>query len=159
MPKVKKSWQEKLADDKDLPKVVEITDKMSQRWGTGTVVIPAPREVDEIMRQVPEGRVITINQIRALLARKHGASIGCPITTGIFAWVAAHAADEASAEGKKDITPYWRTLKSQGELNEKYPGGAEAQAARLRAEGHTIEPGKGKKPPKVKDFEGVLVGV
>jgi alkylated DNA nucleotide flippase Atl1 len=157
MAKGRKTWREKLADDKDLPRVVEITDKMSQRWGTGTVVIPAPREVDEIMRKVPRGKLITINQIRAILAKKHGATIGCPITTGIFAHIAARAAEEAAVEGKKDITPYWRTLKSGGELNEKYPGGVEAQAARLRAEGHTIEPGKGKKPPKVKDFERALV--
>jgi alkylated DNA nucleotide flippase Atl1 len=73
--------------------------------------------------------------------------------------VAANAAEEVTAEGKKDITPYWRTLKSKGELNEKYPGGIEAQAIRLRAEGHIIEPGKGKKPPKVKDFEKALVEV
>jgi len=158
MPKTRKSWQEKLADSKDLPKVVEITGKMSVRWGTGTCVIPAPREVDEIMKQVPRGKLITINQIREILAQKHGATIGCPITTGIFAWVAAHAAEEVAAEGKKDITPYWRTLKSKGELNEKYPGGVEAQAVHLREEGHTIEPGKGKKPPKVKDFERALVG-
>jgi len=149
----------KTGDDKDLPRVVEITDKMSKRWGADTVVIPAPREVDEIMRKVPRGKLITINQIRAMLAKKHGARIGCPITTGIFAHIAARAAEEAAAEGKKDITPYWRTLKSGGELNEKYPGGVEAQAARLRAEGHTIEPGKGKKPPKVKDFERALVEV
>jgi len=159
MSKLRKSWQEKLADDKGLPQVKEITDNMSKRWGTGTVVIPAPREVDEIMKQVPGGKVITVSEIRALLAKKHGASIGCPLTTGIFAWVAAHAAEEAAAEGKKNITPYWRTLKSRGELNEKYPGGVEAQAARLREEGHTIEPGKGKKPPKVKDFERALVEV
>jgi len=57
------------------------------------------------------------------------------------------------AEGKKDITPYWRTLKVGGVLNEKFPGGVEAQAARLRAEGHTIELGKGKKPHRVKDYE------
>ena len=157
MVKTRKTWQEKLADDKGLPKVVEITDKMSTRWGTGTVVIPAPREVDEIMKKVPRGKLITINQIRTLLAQKHGATIGCPITTGIFAWVAAHAAEEAAAEGKKDITPYWRTLKSRGELNEKYPGGVEAQAAHLEEEEHTIEPAKGKKPPKVKDFEKALV--
>ncbi len=61
MAKLKKSWREKLADDKDLPKVVKITPNMSQRWGTGTVVIPAPREVDEIMRSVPRGKLITIN--------------------------------------------------------------------------------------------------
>ncbi len=157
MSKLRKSWQEKLADDKGLPQVKEITGNMSKRWGTGTVVIPAPIEVDGIMKQVPRGKVITISEIRALLAKKHGASIGCPLTTGIFAWVAAHAAEEAAAEGKKNITPYWRTLKSRGELNEKFPGGAEAQAVRLREEGHTIEPGKGKKPPKVKDFEEALV--
>ena len=157
MSKIRKSWQEKLADNKDLPKVVEINDKMSERWGTGTVVIPAPKEVDEIMKKVPEGKLITTSQIRTLLAKKHSASIGCPLTTGIFAWVAAHAAEEAAAEGKGNITPYWRTLKTGGELNEKYPGGIEAQAARLREEGHTIEPGKGKKLPKVKDFEKALV--
>ncbi|MFC2016295.1 hypothetical protein ACFLUF_01130 [Chloroflexota bacterium] len=64
-----------------------------------------------------------------------------------------------ATEGKKDITPYWRTLKSKGELNEKYPGGLEAQAAHLREEGHTIEMGKGNKPRKVKDFEKALVEV
>jgi len=156
MAKTCKTWQEKLADSKGLPKVVEINDKMSQRWDTGTVCIPAPKEVDEIMKQVPRGKLITTGEIRALLARKHGATIGCPLTTGIFAWIAAHAAEEAAAEGKTDITPYWRTLKSGGELNEKYPGGVEAQTAHLREEGHTIEPGKGKKPPRVKDFEKAL---
>lgn len=157
MAKMRKSWREKLVDSKDLPKVQIITAEMSQRWGTGSVVIPAPIEVDEIMRQVPRGKLITINQIRAMLAEKHGATIGCPITTGIFASIAAKAAEEAATEGEKDITPYWRTLKSSGELNEKYPGGAEAQADHLREEGHTIEPGRGKKPPRVKDFEKVLL--
>ena len=76
MAKLRKSWREKLADSKDFPRVVEITDKMSTRWGTGTVVIPAPLEVDGIMKQVPEGRLITINQIREMLAKRHGASIG-----------------------------------------------------------------------------------
>ena len=157
MSKTRKSWREKLADSKDLPKVVEITDKMSKRWGTGTVCIPAPIEIDGIMKKVPKGKLITVNQIREIVARKHGATIGCPMTTGIFIGIAARAAEEAAAEGKTNITPYWRTLKSKEELNEKYPGGVEAQATHLREEGHTIEPGKGKKPPKVKDFEKALV--
>jgi alkylated DNA nucleotide flippase Atl1 len=155
--KLRKSWREKLADSKGLPMVQEITPNMSQRWGTGTVVIPAPMEVDEIMKRVPRGKVITINEIRQVLARKHGASIGCPITTGIFAWVAAHAANEDEAEGKKKVTPYWRTLKSGGELNPKYPGGVEGQRARLEVEGHVVEPGRGKKSPRVKNFEKCLV--
>ncbi len=130
---------------------------MSKRWGTGTCVIPAPIEVDEIMRSVPKGRLITINQIRESLARKHGATIGCPITTGIFCNIAARAAEEDAGEGGKEITPYWRTLKSKGELNEKYPGGVEAQAARLQSEGHILESNRSGKLLKVKDFEEALV--
>jgi alkylated DNA nucleotide flippase Atl1 len=159
MAKLRKSWREKLADDKGLPQVKEITGKMSTRWGTGTVVIPAPREVDEIMKQVPRGKLTTINQIRARLAQKHGASIGCPITTGIFAWIAANAAEEAAGEGEQNITPYWRTLKVGGVLNPKYPGGINAQAERLMEEGHTVETDKKGKPKKVKDFEKALVEV
>jgi len=155
MPKTRKSWQEKLADSKGLPKVEKITDKMSKRWGAGTVVIPAPKEVDAIMRKVPEGKLTTINEIREELAKKHGATIGCPMTTGIFAWIAAHAAEEAAAEGKKNTTPYWRTLKRGGVINEKYPGGVDAQEKLLEKEGHkTIK--KGKKYVVV-DFEKYLV--
>lgn len=153
----RKTWREKLADSKDLPKVAKITGAMSRRWGSGTVAIPAPREVDEIMKRVPRGKLITINEIRAVVAEKHGATIGCPITTGIFAWIAAHAAEEASALGAKRITPYWRTLKSKGELNAKYPGGIEALKQRLEAEGHRIVT-KGKRHV-VADYEKRLASI
>jgi len=153
MPKGK-SWSEKLRDSKDLPRVEEITDKMSKRWGTGTVVIPAPMDVNDMMRRVPEGKLITINEIRAALAKKHGATIGCPMTTGIFAWIAANAAEEQREKGEKDITPYWRTLKSGGVINPKYPGGVEAQKKLLEKEGHEVVR-KGKKYAAV-DFEKSL---
>jgi alkylated DNA nucleotide flippase Atl1 len=136
--RTRKSWREKLADSKGLPRVERITPRMSARWGKGTVVIPAPLEVDALMQQVPAGKLTTINEIRAALAKKHKATIGCPITCGIFAWIAAHAAQEAAAAGQKRITPYWRTLKSGGELNAKYPGGVPALRKLLSAEGHKI---------------------
>jgi hypothetical protein len=144
MPKKKTTWVEKLNDSKGLPKVEKITDKLSKRWGTGTVVIPAPIEVDALMRKVPAGKLVTINDIRVALAKKHKATIGCPMTTGIFAWVAANAAGEREQSGEKDVTPYWRTLKTGGVLNEKYPGGVEAQRLRLEREGHMVVK-KGKK--------------
>ena len=150
----KKSWVEKLADSKGLPKVEKITDKMSKRWGTGTVVIPAPMEVNEMMRRVPEGKLVTINEIRSALAKKHKATIGCPLTTGIFAWIAANAAEEQSQEGEKDITPYWRTLKTGGVINPKYPGGVEGQKEILEKEGHRVIQ-KGKKHV-VADYEKSL---
>ena len=153
MPK-RKSWSEKLMDRKDLPRVEKITDKMSKRWGTGTVVIPAPMDVNEMMRRVPEGKLITINEIRAALAKKHEATIGCPMTTGVFAWIAANAAEEQRQKGEKGITPYWRTLKTGGLINPKYPGGVEVQKKLLEKEGHEVVQ-KGKKYVVV-DFEKSL---
>jgi len=156
--KRRKSWQEKLMNSKDLPKVEKITHKMAGRWGTkigDTVVIPAPLEVDEIMRKVPKGKLITINEIRKVLAKRHKATIGCPITTGIFARIAAEAAAEALSKGERDITPYWRTLKAGGVINEKYPGGVESQRKLLEKEGHKIIQ-KGRKYVVV-DFEKCLM--
>jgi hypothetical protein len=134
----RKSWREKLADSKDFPKVCPIDATKSKRWGVGTFVIPAPLEVDAAMKTVRRGKLTTIDALRRTLAEKHGATIACPITTGIFAWIAAHAADEDEQAGRKRITPYWRTLKTGGELNPKYPGGIKNLRARLAAEGHRI---------------------
>jgi alkylated DNA nucleotide flippase Atl1 len=156
LPK-RKSWSEKLQDSKGLPKVETITGKMSKRWGTGTVVIPAPMEVDEMMKRVPKGKLITINEIRSALAKKHGATIGCPITTGIFAWIAANAAEEEREKGEKAITPYWRVLKTGGVINEKYPGGVEDQKKNLEKEGHKVVQ-KGKKYIVV-DYEKSLAKI
>lgn len=131
----RRSFRDKLADSKDLPRVQPLTGGMERRYGPGTIVLPAPSEVDELMRRVPRGRVTTINEIRESLARRHGATVACPIVTGIHARIAAGAAGEDEADGKKRVTPYWRTLKGDGELNPKYPGGAEGQRRWLESEG------------------------
>lgn len=102
------------------------------------MVVPAPREVDELMKKVPKGKLVTINELRAALAKKHQVNATCPITTGIFAWIAAHAAEEAAAEGAKRFAPYWRTLKTGGEINAKYPGGVDGVRRRLEGEGHRV---------------------
>lgn len=140
----RKSWTEKLNDSKDLPKVVKLNAEGAKKWGGKTMAIPSPMEVNEIMKSVKKGKVITINEIREKVAKNHNAEIGCPITTGIFAWISANAAEEARKAGKKKITPYWRTIKSTGELNDKYPGGILAHKRALQAEGHEIIK-KGKK--------------
>lgn len=157
--KKKTSWQEKLANSKDLPRVERFGKKKGKNWPAGTYCLPAPIEVDAIMRKVPKRKLITINEIRQILAKKHKADFGCPITTGIFSWIAANAADEAEKGGKKRITPYWRTLKTGGILNEKYPGGLENLKKRLGAEGHAVIQKGRSKHFMVKDFEKSLVNV
>ncbi len=151
----KKSWFEKLHDSKDLPKVVKLNDQAKKHWKGETMVVPAPLEVDEIMKSVPKGKLITTDVIRKKLAKKHQTDIGCPLTTGIFTWIAAGAAGEEMAADKKNITPFWRTLKSNGELNQKYPGGIEFQSDQLKLEGFEID--SRRKIPRVRDFEKYLI--
>ena len=140
--KSKKSWQEKLRESKGLPKVVQVPDSMVGRWGIHsseeTLLIPSPLEVDRLMARVRAGRLTTLTAIRETLARAHQADICCPLTTGIFAVIAANAAEEAAASGQRRITPWWRTLKGGGRLNPKFPGGVAAQRLLLEAEGHRI---------------------
>jgi alkylated DNA nucleotide flippase Atl1 len=125
-------------DPKAVAKVEPIPPSAQGRWGEGTLVIPTPAEIDALMRRVPRGRVITVKELRELVAKKHGATIACPLTTGIFTRIAAEAAMEEAAADVAPTTPYWRTLKTEGELNPKYPGGLEQQRELLEAEGHTI---------------------
>lgn len=134
----RRSWYDKLHDSHGLPQVKRIPPRMQKRFGKGTIAIPAPIEIDALMRKIRKGRVATQAQLAEAVGKKHHATIGCPITTGIFSWIAAHAADEAERAGEKKIAPYWRALKAGGELNPKYPGGIANLKKRLEAEGHVV---------------------
>ena len=123
----KKTYNEKLEYSGDLPKV-EKTDK-------GSIVIVPAVEYDALMKKVPKGKIITIDRMMGHFAAKYKASRACPMTAGIFVNISAHASEERL--GKK-ATPWWRTLKKDGQLNEKFPDGIEGQKTRLEAEGHTI---------------------
>jgi len=158
MSKTYKTWREKLEKEQE-PKVVNIPPKMAKRFGTGKMLIATPLLVDGLVRKVERGKLVTINQIRQRLAKDFRVDSTCPLTTGIFLRIAAETAEEDLSHGVTEITPYWRVIRDDGSLNEKFPGSVATQAAHLREEGHTIEPGKGKKPPKVKDFAKALVEV
>lgn len=149
MAKTRKTWREKL-EIKQEPRVVD------DPRGRGKMLIPTPLDVDARIRKVEKGKLITDKQIRERLARNFHADLTCPMTTGVFIRIVAETAEEDLRNGREQITPYWRVIKPDGSLNEKFPGGVEAQVAHLREEGHFIEPGKGKKPPRVNDFEKSL---
>jgi alkylated DNA nucleotide flippase Atl1 len=151
----RKSWTQKWAEAKakgDLPKVFDC-DRSGKKF-----VVPSPAEIEEISREVPKGQVITMAQVAERLAAKHGVEVCCPMTTGIFAWLMAWASCEAqgiSADcidppAKSGISriasgvPWWRLVKTGGELNPKYPGAPDLQRALLESEGRTVL-AKGKK--------------
>ncbi len=131
----KKDFNAMLKDGKDMPKIVEITDQKSiEKYGGSRMYFAPPMYYDEVMRRVPKGKVITVGDIRAYFAKQNNANFTDPITAGIFCSIAAWA----SFQRTDNKAPYWRTLKNNGELNPKYPGGIEDQKRLLEAEGFTI---------------------
>src|SRR5262245_32830409 len=135
--KSKTRWREKLEKPQQ-PKIVKVPPKMMARFGKGTMLIPTPMLVDRLVRKVTQGKLVTVGQIRTRLASDCRADVTCPLTTGIFVRIAAEAAEEDRANGRKRITPYWRVVKDDGSLNPKFPGGVEQQARYLRSEGFVI---------------------
>ena len=150
----KKTFKEKLKGE-GYPKVVAIPPKMEKRLGPGRMLVPAPWQLEELMAKVAEGQLTTVSEIRAALAEKHGVEETCGIVTGISVRVVAGAAEEDREAGLETTTPYWRTLKKDGELNDKLPGGIPAQRKHLEAEGHTVA--KRGKRWFVEDLDEVLV--
>lgn len=132
----KKTYNEKLNHKGNLPKVESISDPhFIERYKSNTMVIAAPLEYDALMKKVPYGKLTTIDRMMSYMAKKHGAGCACPMTAGIFVNISAHASEERSG---KNETPWWRTLKKDGLLSEKFPGGIESQKIRLEAEGHAV---------------------
>jgi hypothetical protein len=132
----KKTFNEKLNHSGDLPKVVKIdSPRFIEIYKATTMAIAAPVEYDQLMKKVPKGKLTTIDRMMAHMAKKHNAGCACPMTAGIFVKVAAYASEER--DGKSE-TPWWRTLKKDGQLNEKFPDGIDGHKTRLEAEGHTV---------------------
>lgn len=147
----KKDFNAMLKDSKDMPKYLKITDEPSiKKYGGDNMYFAAPMAYDEVMKKIPYGKVITVGKIRDYFAKKSHSDFTDPITAGIFTSIVAWA----SYQRKEDETPYWRTLKANGELNSKYPEGIELQKKLLEKEGHiVIQKGRNNIRYYVKDYE------
>lgn len=150
----KKDFNAMLRRDNGMPKIQVVTDEATiRKYGGNQMYFAPPLAYDEIMKRVPFGMLLTVGAIRNYLAAENHADFTDPITAGIFVSIAAWA----SFQRIEDKTPYWRTLKANGELNAKYPGGAAAQKELLEAEGHTvIQKGRTNIRYYVKDYEESL---
>lgn len=146
----KKDFNAMLHDSKDMPKFQIIIDQKSiEKYGGNKMYFAPPIDYDKVMKKVPYGKVITVGKIREHFAKLSGADFTEPITAGIFVSIVAWASYQRS----EDETPYWRTLKANGELNAKYPNGIEAQKEKLEAEGHAIIQKGRKNIGKTVDFK------
>lgn len=143
---MKKTWFEKMQDKPGYPKVLNLekgfpcynaVHSMGADEGD-PVVIVNPSEVIPLMASVPEGKLVTIIEICKHIALKHQVKGCCSLVTGIHIMTIANAVEESRANGTHPglvAIPWWRTVKSDGYLNEKFPGGQDAHKTRLESEG------------------------
>lgn len=119
---------------------------------SGKMVIPAGSEYEKLMKSVPKGKLLTQDVMREYFAKKYQADFCCPLVTGIMVGLVARASiEDVELRGLKPIemTPYWRTVKTGGLLNDKYPGGVERHAELLKGEGFDIVIGRNGRPKGV----------
>ncbi len=148
--KTKKSWQEKMKKPAEV-QIKEAPEKWRERYGE-TMLIPTPMEIKAVVEKIPEGKLSTVGEIRKYLAKKFDVDFACPLTTGIFLRIVAEAVEENRENGIADNTPYWRVIKDDGSLNQKFT----KQQEYLENEGFTVVK-KGKTKLKVENFKDYLL--
>lgn len=111
MKSKKKSWAEKMRAD--MQHEVKTNDKDFADIPAGhSFLIATPSIVNEYVRNIPEGKHVTIKQMREDLAAEYHAEYTCPVTSGIFLRIVAENAWEELMKGKSvaRITPFWRMI-------------------------------------------------
>ncbi len=150
----KKTWREKVNEIEE--KIHEITPDWEKKLGKGKILIPNALDIERLINKTQKGELLTNDIIRETLAKEKKVQVTAAIPTGVYLKFIALAAEEDRPVKKDKVTPYWRVLKPDGAINIKFPGGTAGQIDLLESEGHSIEQGKGKKPPKVTSFEKKL---
>ena len=149
----KKTWREKVNEVEE--KIHTITPEWEARLGKGRILIPNALDIERVISDTKQGELLTNDIVREVLASEKGVQVTAAIPTGVYLKYVALAAEEERTT-KARITPYWRVLRPDGSINIKLPGGSEYQSKLLEEEGFSIELGKGKKPPKVSNYEQYL---
>lgn len=120
------------------PEVKTGPDAWNAKYGGHRMVISTPKDIAEEVSLLPKGQVIRISALRERLAVRHEGDYTCPLTTGIFLNLVAHAMEEPTTGAAGYYWPYWRVVRDDGQMMEKFPGGIEAHRTKLEAEGHSF---------------------
>lgn len=122
----RKSWTTKMLDGR-MPEVRIVREAYAGMARGSRMLISSPTEIAAYLRTIPAGESRSVVQLRADLARVHGADGTCPLTTGIFMRIVAEAAWEELQAGADpgEITPFWRVIAPDSRLAHKLACGAD----------------------------------
>ncbi len=92
-------------------KKVLIPEKMQRFYGTGTMLHPDRGMIESIIKEIPAGRIATIDTLCKRLAHDNGTSVTCPMRTTNFVKTIA----EVQSQNPKPI-PFWRVVRKDFRL-------------------------------------------
>jgi alkylated DNA nucleotide flippase Atl1 len=123
--------------------IVDISPERERFFGcSGRMLKPSLATIEALVEQIPTGKLVTTDALRAELAHRFQVEVTCPSDT--------QKALRALASSTSGSTAFWRVVKKNGEFMSIFPGGIQAQAARLQAEGLEIDTTR--KAPRVKNL-------
>jgi 6-O-methylguanine DNA methyltransferase, DNA binding domain len=134
--------------------IVEIAPQLERFFGTsGRMLKPSVATIAAMLVQIPSGQVVTTDALRRTLADQFGVEVTCPYDTKMA--LLAISNDSSLNQSGLNI-PFWRVIKTNGELIPKCAGGLEAQTKFLRAEGFMVDATADGKKAKLKVFKDKL---
>ena len=105
------------------PKVVILEKDFAGIRAGSSMFVATPKIVDEFINKMPQGRFVTMPELRADLAIEYDCDATCPVSTAIFLRVVAEAALEHLEQGATtaDITPFWRVVAPGDKVSARLP--------------------------------------
>ena len=91
------------------PKIVDIPTKMEKFYGKGKMLHPTVEEIEEIIKTIPKGYVVTIDAIAKRLAKTFNTDVTCPMRTGN---AIKRISERYSSTNINYKIPFWRVIRS-----------------------------------------------
>lgn len=90
-------------------KIVDIPVKMEKFYGKGKMLHPSVEVIEELVKTIPKGFVVTIDLIAKRLAKDFGTDVTCPMRTGN---AIKKIAERYSNDNIDFQIPFWRVIRS-----------------------------------------------
>ena len=92
-----------------ISKIVDIPVKMEKFYGKGKMLHPSIEEIEELVKKIPKGKVITIDALAKKLTLDFGTDVTCPMRIGN----AIKKISERYSNDNIDYNlPFWRVIRT-----------------------------------------------
>lgn len=90
------------------PTIIDIPVKMEKFYGKGKMLHPDQGRVEELIKEIPFGKITTIDELAKKMAKDVGVELTCPMRTGNNV---KKTTERLAGENMNSEIPFWRVIK------------------------------------------------